>query len=76
MRIVLEIIQEMVLVLLIAEVLAAVLALPVWGIASVVGQSIPHLDATYWGAFVAMSALLVGIVIVFWVADLSKGVNL
>jgi len=78
MRIILEIVQEMVLVLLIVEVLAAVMALPLW---LLINHFDRHLlwhffSGTYWEAWIFTSILVIGIVVVTWVADISKGVNL
>ncbi len=72
MRIVFEIVQEMVLVLLIAEVLAALLALPL----RFVIIKFFYTNVTYWDTWVATSTLVVGICVVAWVVDISKGVNL
>lgn len=74
MRIVLEVVQEMVLVLLIVEVLAAVLAIPVWWLMWVIPQT--FFWDTYWEAWAITSTLLLTYVVVIWVADISKGVNL
>ena len=72
MRVILEIVQEMVMVLLIAEVLAAILAVPMWAvITKFLYPSISFLDA--WAV---SSVLVVSVVVVAWVADIAKGVNL
>jgi len=74
MRVVVEIIQEMILVLMIAELLAAVAALPLWWLLRVIPQI--YFVSTFWEAWAITSVVAVGIVIVSWVVDLSKGVNL
>lgn len=74
MRIILEIVQEMVLVLLIAEVLAAIAALPVWWLLTVLKS--PYFWDTYWEAWAITSTVVVSVVVVSWVVDIAKGVNL
>lgn len=72
MRIVLEIVQEMVMVLWIAELLAAVLAIPLLFVVT----KFLYTNVTYWDAWAITSVLVVGIVVVVWVIEISKGVNI
>ena len=72
MRVFLEIIFEMVTVLVIAEILAAVLAVPL----RMAIIAFLWTNVTYLGVFSITSTVLVGICVVAWMLELTEGVNL
>ena len=76
MRIVLEIVQEMIVVLVIAEVLAAVMALPLYWVFEIYNPGPAWIPAGYLEAWAITSTLVLTIVIITWVVDISKGVNI
>ena len=72
MRIILEVVQEMVIVITVTQMLAAILAIPVYRvITTFLYPTIGYVDA--WAV---VSVVTLGVVVVTWVADISKGVNL
>ncbi len=71
MRIVLELIQEMVVVLVIVQILAAFWALPVWGVLLILQP-----EAVYWDALAVTFTVAVGVCILTWVSEITKGVSI
>ncbi len=72
MKVFWEIIFEMGVVLLLAQALAAIWALPLWMAVTIFLWT----NVTYLSVFYFTSAVMVGICIGSWMIELTKGVNL